>query len=359
MRILAFLLFLQPFYACQQGQEKLPVSEAIVGSLGNTYCQSSLAKAAPSASNVVFKSEDGGQTWQDISAGLPLGIGIGSVYSIGGEVFLSAESGLYHSTNPPAAQPWEKELFMEKRVADMYQGRTGLYVCSYENGLFKKITGTDVWIRIANNLEDKTVRTVLETSNGTIFVGCDSGIYKSADAGETWKLVFADGYVNSFLESGDVLICGNSKGLLRSSDGGEHWNWVLSEGCQVEKTALIGGRMVAITRGGGAWNEAANDPYGMAHRLRISDDGGKTWQCIDESLSSARLLYEMDMNLPVWNINDIKQVGDYLFCSLDTGIFRSSDLGKTWELVFPGKGKKLLQMAVSGKVIYAVSVVGC
>ena len=59
-----------------------------------------------------------------------------------------------------------------------------------------------------NSLEDHTVRTVLETPDGVVFVGCESGLYKSADGGNSWKQVYAEDGINSLAVSGGVLICG-------------------------------------------------------------------------------------------------------------------------------------------------------
>ncbi len=354
MRTVALLFFFPCFMACQQGREKLPLSEAGIVSPATSQPNT------PTAANIVFKSVDGGQTWQDVSAGLPENIEVGGVYDVDGNVYLGANGGLYHSTNPPSVEAWEKEVFVGDRITHLFSGKTGLYAGIYDHGLFQKIPGTSVWKPMHGALKDKTVRTVFEAADGAIFVGCDSGIFKTVDGGESWKQVFSEVYINSFTAAGDVLICGTFKGLLRSTDAGEHWDWVLTEDGNVQKTERIGGLIVAITRGAGTWQEVAEDPEGMANRLRASADGGKTWQRIDEQLSSARLRSNLGGNLaPVWIVNDIKQAGDYLFCSLDTGIFRSSDLGQTWELVFPSYGMKLLQLAVSGKEIYAVSVIGC
>ena len=81
-------------------------------------------------------------------------------------------------------------------------------------------------------------------------------------------------------------------------------------------------------------------------RVRISSDGGKTWQAIDAGLPAQS------------SIASIKQVGEYFFCGHPDGIFRSSDKGKTWELLLPSIGKKVFNLSVSGNVIYAVPRAG-
>ncbi len=353
IHILALLLLVQSLVSCQQSQEKALLSEANIVLQSSVAGQEGSEKAIPTASNIVFKSSDGGQTWQDVSAGLPIDLPVRRVLIDGGELSLTSDIGLYHSSINVAAPSWENEVSMGLEISGIFHGRTGPYVVSYLNGFFQKVPGTDVLIPLHNALKDKTVRSVLETPDGTLFVGCESGLYKSTDAGNSWKQVYANDGINSMVEAEGVLICGTYKGILRSTDAGEHWDMVMTEDGSAWNTGFIDGRFVSITQGGNWQDEPTN-------RLRMSADGGKTWQRIDENLSSGQFIFNNEIGgSRIKSINDIKKAGKYLFCSCDGGIFRSSDWGKSWEPVFTEKGFKLLQLAVSGDVIYAVKVVGC
>jgi hypothetical protein len=103
----------------------------------------------------------------------------------------------------------------------------------------------------------------------------------------------------------------------------------------------------------------------MSRRIHISLDRGKTWKAIDEGLR------------PSLFISSIKQMGGDLICGHPDGIFRSSDLGKTWNMVQPSVDKnefkftrtlniidpyskepypgKVFKIFVSGNVLYAVA----
>ncbi|MFN0213085.1 MAG: WD40/YVTN/BNR-like repeat-containing protein [Saprospiraceae bacterium] len=355
INILAFSFLFIPIVSCQQ-DPKQALSSASNLVLTSSIDNSSALGLGPSvATDIIFQSTDDGQSWQDISAGLPEKLGVGRISTNNGAVFLAAESKIFHSTNIGAATPvWQKEVFLEMENTEVYPGQTGNYIRSYGSGLFKNIPGTGVLIPLNNGLKDKDVRTVIETPDGAVFVGCESGIYKSSDGGNSWKQVLANDGINSFAAGEGVLICGTYKGLMRSTDGGEHWDTVLTEDGGAWKTDFFGGRFVAITQGAKSYGE------GAANRMRSSSDGGLTWQRMDENLSSALFVFSQEENSSsVLNINDIKMAGQYLFCSCDAGIFRSADWGKSWEPVFNPYGMKMMQLGVSGKVIYAVKVVGC
>jgi photosystem II stability/assembly factor-like uncharacterized protein len=87
-------------------------------------------------------------------------------------------------------------------------------------------------------------------------------------------------------------------------------------------------------------------------------DNGKSWKAIDEGRLSSLF------------ISSVKQIGEYLICGHPDGIFRSSDLGKTWNKVQPSVNinqfkfiqtlnsvepppGKVFKIYVSGNVLYA------
>ena len=134
------------------------------------------------------------------------------------------------------------------------------------------------------------------------------------------------------VESNGVLMATSQKGILRSNDDGENWDLVVSEGGVGISVEVINGGFAAITY---------NTPS-ETRRVLTSYDGGESWQPIDAGLPAQA------------SIASIIQVGDYFFCGHPTGIFRSSDKGKTWKLLLPSIGNKVFNLSVSGNVIYAI-----
>ena len=327
---LAFLVLLQ-FSFCSDRALQLPQSSAQPDSV---QVQKRDMAGAPI---IVFKSTDGGQTWQDISEGLPApvkddyGVGRNASFADDSGLYLTDGNGIYHSKPNATAPFWTKENFPDEH-ASITPGKTGIFAYNYDGHFLQKINGTSKWSPIYTNFQQKRVRSVFESAAGSIFISSDYGLFKSTNSGKTWKRVYTGGGAFSVVESSGVLmaICGT--GIIRSTDDGESWDFVINEerrGFAVE--SIKGGFAVIFDR-------TALD----TRKVRTSYDGGKTWQSIDEGL-------------PVnATITSIIQVGENFFCGNSTGIFRSSDKGKTWKLLLPSIEGKFFNLFVSGNVIYAI-----
>ncbi len=328
----AILLLFQTLFNLNNVQDKTLTAPTIQVVKGTTpHCLQQ--KNTPSlAANIIFQSIDNGQTWQDISKGLPSDIKPDAIFVDNGELYLNATFGMFRSNTDNTIPDWKKEISFDNRSTNMAKGRASLYSFTSSGHFYQKINNTSLWLPVFNTFKNSLVRTMMETSDGNIFIGCDNGIFKSADNGNTWKHVFSDGWVIQMVESKGVLVCTNSHGILRSSDGGENWDLVISEGGVGIAAEIIDGGFAAIT-----YNTTSK-----TRRVRTSFDSGKTWQAIDAGLPAHA------------SIASIKQVGKFYFCGHPDGIFRSSDEGKTWELLLPAIDKKVFNLSVSDNVIYAV-----
>ena len=363
IHILASLFLTQLFAACQQNPEKLPTATAKIDFQSPAAFTCNQEAAALPADSIVFQSTDGGQTWRDISAGLPRDLGVRDVLADGGQLFLSTGNGLYHSPITPAAANWEKEFLMQDEIAGVFPGWDGRFVYSYERGVFQEaIIGTGAWKHVFENLKSINLNQVLQTDKQTIFVTAFEGIFKSVDGGINWKQVYTDGWVRSLVAEQGVMIAGGMHGVLRSTDNGEHWTRAVPEDEEVNITSFWGGRFFAVSFGNNTAKENMKHPERNRSWMRSSADGGNTWQNMDENLGAVWLMYnDWNSKKPQRQITDVAQVGDYLFCSLQAGVFRSADQGKTWEFMLPCPiGNSTYRFAVSGKTIYAVKTLsGC
>ena len=269
-------------------------------------------------------------------------------------LFLRIGNGLYHSKPNATAPFWNKEIFPDEH-SSIAPGKSGIFAYNYWGVNLKKTNGTSVWSPIFENFQEQRIRNVFETAGGTVFIGTDSGLFKSTDNGKTWKHVYAGGLVGNLAESDGVLMATSMRGIIRSTDDGENWELVISEGGVGFDVKPIEGGFAAITS-----NSESN-----TRRLSISYDGGKTWQAIDAGLQDK---VRIDSIWRTWNdrprvqafMTSIIQVGENFFCTHPDGIFRSSDKGKTWKLLLPSVEGKVFNLFVSGNVIYAIpSKGGC
>lgn len=314
--------------------------------------------------NTVFKSTDGGQTWQDISKGLPENLRIDSIRGRGDSIFANEKglfvkvgSELYHSTPNATAPFWTKEIFSGSlpRYFGEHSGiapdKSGIF---YWGANLKKTNGTSVWSPIFEIFQRPGIRTTFETAGGTIFIGTDRGFFKTDNNGKTWKLVHAGNLVGHLAESDGVLVAISNRRIIRSTDNGENWEFVTSEGGAFFDVKQVNGGFAALTP------TSAN-----IRGVSTSYDGGKTWQPDDAGRQDKVVI---DSIFRTWNDRprvqvfgtSITQVGENFFCTHPDGIFKSSDKGKTWKLLLPSVEDKVFNLFVSGNVFYAIpSKGGC
>ena len=360
---LALLLLFKCFSSCDQA-EKLPQSSPLTDSVQMQKSD----KAA--VANMVFKSMDDGQTWQDISEGLPepvidvYGAGRNDFFADDNGLWLTTGNGLYHNKPNSTAPFWTKAFFPDEH-SNIAHGKAGIFAYNWwGSGIFQQTNGTGIWSPVFTNFQEKRVLSVFETAGGTIFINSDRGLFKSTNSGKSWKPVGV--MVGKLVESNGVLVTASQGGILRSADDGESWALVISEGGVGIDVANIKGGFAAIN-----YSTAAK-----TRRIRTSYDGGKTWQPIDAGFPGQAIidstLRPINVGNPAqsnadssWHPKEsappapeyktsVIQVGENFFCGHTDGIYRSSDNGKTWKLLLPSVKGKMFKLFVSGNVIYGV-----
>jgi photosystem II stability/assembly factor-like uncharacterized protein len=322
---LAFLLLFQFPFVCDEALE-------IVMSSPAADSQQKLNGNKLGVANIVYKSTDGGQTWKDISEGLPDivgykedGIHLDDFFADDRGLYLSAGNWIYHTKPNSTASFWSKEVLPGDYRTIAPAGKAGILAYnSAKREYLRNTTGTSSWISTYENFKPSRPQTFFETAGGTVFVGTDRRLYRSTDSGKSWTEVMPIGWVLKLVESNGVLMAATTKGIIRSTDDGQNWDLVNNEE----------GVGIAIEKGGFA---AINTATGV----QISYNGGKTWNPVAGLPGNDRIF-------------SIVQVGESLLCSHPEGIYRSSDKGKTWRLLFPSVDSKVFHLCMSGNAIYAI-----
>lgn len=211
---------------------------------------------------------------------------------------------------------------------------------------------------------------------------CNQGLYVSEDGGQTWNFTPANieridqlrilkiQTKPSEVIYGSIQIIGQSFALYKSLDRGKSWSLMLDNRCFAmdndpadPKRLFCGsfGQLLVTEDDGNKWTSVL-DTNGwltaiafssdsifvgemLGRGLYKSNDGGKTWE---EQNSGMGGIY---FNL---HVNQTQNTNWYI--EEETGVHRSSDFGKTWNLV--DEQGQLLALGSDGNTLYRLGEEG-
>jgi photosystem II stability/assembly factor-like uncharacterized protein len=355
----AFLgLLMLPLLACQQNV-----------SIAQPAPQQCTAKTLEK----VLQSNDNGDTWHQLDAtGLPEGANVGGTSVFGNQLVLQTSKGFFmkplSTTSVAAPAVWQRQFdSMLEEVSSVYQGKDNVYGWHYRDGVYQWVPGINMWNHIDKTLNDKSIRGFKELPDGTLLAGCETGMFRSTDKGAKWQRVTNDFLmINSLMTFGEVLISGTEEGIMRSTDGGQTWQYGLKGvGGAFGITAITGGIIAVgshrsdsitadpfLSMAGGGLIAVADESRGADRRVNqlfTSHDAGQTWQVFKRPPGMER------------DVHDIAYVNGYLYISHDHGVSRTSDGGKTWDLVLPPSEDRneIIRLEVVNDAIVAFVGAGC
>jgi len=238
------------------------------------------------ASGGVWRSYDGGTTFQPVFDKQP-------VQSIGAITL--------DPTNPKVVWVGTGETWARNSV-------------SIGDGIYRSSDGGDTWQKLGLGASERINKIVVDPKHGDTVYACvpgalwsdsaDRGLYKTTDGGESWSLVLKGPNLSTGC-SGLSMDPRNSQRLFAGLWDFRRKGWTF--------------------RSGGQGPEA---PSGSG--LFLTEDGGKSWTRLDEK--SAKGLPPAP-----WGRLDVviaPSAPDIVYAvieSVKSGLYRSSDGGKTWE----------------------------
>lgn len=299
-------------------------------------------KAFQPESGVLFKFQQ--NSWQDLSRQLPEKINPISFWAEKGQYFLGASEGLFTANGLIPIVQWQKSSVLEKDIIGIFPGHPGPYAVALWHGIYQYDPALSMWRAMSYNLPEKTVFSLQETSNGMLFAGSESGIYRSVDHGSSWEHIFSRGQVSHFICTDQELIVCYGKSIWRSADNGENWDQVLTQTTRAAQIKKIPLGLIAFFDG---------QEFGgvrIPNGLFLSKDNGISWDP-----------YVITRSPEFHDIYEIETLGNDLYAISKKGIFHSSDQGKTWNpsLLMPADTGGFFKMTVSEGILYALVVKGC
>jgi photosystem II stability/assembly factor-like uncharacterized protein len=202
-------------------------------------------------------------------------------------------------------------------------------------GVMRSADGGETWQRVGIDQglhSDALVRSLLNRHDRpeVVFAGTERGLYRSDDAGHTWRLLDSPlsqhcvWALSTDPAEPDTMFAGTGTptpaAIFRSRDGGESWEqrpWEVVETCPAVGTPRVTGIAIDPEDRRNVWVGIEVDG------VRRSTDGGDTWSALDGAID----------NPDVHNVAVTSGPPKTVFVVVNDDVFTSTDDGATWRSV--------------------------
>ena len=318
----------------------------VAAAAGTTH--DSLVVLAGTESDGMLRSEDAGRSWTGANAGLldltAMCVALSPCFEADRTGFAGTASGLYRTRN--GGQAWRSvETGLEDPAVQCLAispnfAEDRLVVAGTEaDGLLRSTDGGATWHRPDGLTTGGVAALAFGPTGRRLAAATESGIAVSDDGGDSWRILTTDiqQQALSLVFCGDALLAGfHREGIGRFESGGSTWR-AANEGLAARlHTELLLSPDFARDR--------SVFVGGLEDGLRVSTDGGVTWQTAFAEESSvhgiaASTTYATDGTL---------------YLATSAGIRVSPDRGRSWEPCPTGAAR----VVVSGPGVVVVAVEG-
>lgn len=299
----------------------------------------------------LFKSVDGGYSWQRIVNGLDnrsslAGLSISQTSSI---LFLSSfEDGIYKSSD--GGNSWQnvnngleilniEVLEIAPNVPDF------VLAADSEGGLYKTDDGGVTWNQVLDNQSKIKTISFIPDNPSSIVIGDEEGtIYVSRDRGETWQAgspIEDSGAINAIaispnFSSDQTIFVGTDKGgIFQTTDLADSFT-PLNQGLSdpsIQDIVISPSYANDSTLFASTWDEG----------FFSSQDGGKSWQKSSQGLIKDSQADQMKSP----HFTDLALSEETLFLGGFDGLFKSTDNGQNWQLLETLLPETIVALAIS------------
>lgn len=278
MKPLILLLILSMNYSLlSQALVWEPTSQNLTGNTNFVYYTSRAELFAGTFNNGIYYSSDKGKNWTQKNNGLT-NQQVFAIAEYKDTLYLGTLGGVYKSTNN--GNTW---IAKNNGLADTYIDALAItrdkriLAGTLYSGLFISTDFGDSWTQMQNDFSNKSVNCILAKSDGFVFVGTTSGLYRATLLFDFWGKVDADFQKNTnintiALDSNGILYAGTNNGFVyKSINNGVNWTKVF----EVPKSQIF---RIAVS----AKNSVFVATYGNG--IYRSADGGGSWEAVNDGL---------------------------------------------------------------------------
>lgn len=265
----------------------------------------------------IKRSGDNGETWVDISSGLPqAGLIINTIMSHRNTLFISTPAGVYKS--PDWGNTWMfandglPHAIYPNQVSSFAQTENELFAAAGGSGVYKKVDGR--WIEHNRGLIFTNV-SALQYQNGFLYAATrNSGIFRlNVEDGEWHTLdtnrafIYFDGIA---VDNDRIFASANGYGVYKSLNGGRTWSMSylpIQTQPYVRAISIVANTIIV----------GLIDAPGIV----ISFNNGSTWNIRNNGLVGNAL-----------SVYDVVHHNGILFAGTSGGVYTSTDWGQNWQL---------------------------
>jgi hypothetical protein len=302
-----------------------------------TELEDGLMVLAGTESDGILRSEDGGRTWTGANAGLldltAITVALSPCFKEDRTGFAGTASGLYRTRN--GAKSWRsvETGLDEPAVQTLLVSGDGLVLAGTEaHGLLRSTDGGTSW-HSPPTLNEGGVAALARTET-TFAAATQNGIALSRDAGETWQTVDTareEPALSLIFEDEALLVGLHRRGVIRSHDRGTTWRPAIDGLSARLDTELVLSQQFASDR--------TLYVGGLEEGVRVSTDAGVTWE-------------ERSAGLEVTVYSLAGSATNSLFAATSAGIYATDDRAQTWHHTHQGPA----QIVASGANLVVAAV---
>ncbi len=163
---------------------------------------------------------------------------------------------------------WQKVADLNHAVRTFGFDNSGnIYAGTLGGGVFRSSNSGDNWSQTNSGITDLNINSIVCNSSGMVFAGTSSsGVFKSTDNGNTWNNTSLNsGTIHSLAaNSNGYVFAGSNSGIYRSSDNGVNWIRALDSLTVYSIVSKDNGYVVVLTS--------------LANSVFRSPDNGVSWQ---------------------------------------------------------------------------------